>query len=249
MIELDKKIAIVTGGAQGIGAAFVRGLVKHGAKVMIADLAAADELIKELGADKATSCICDITDDAMLAAMVAQTKETFGLPTILVNNAAYFSQAETKMFAELTNEDWDRNLTINVRGLWQTSKAVVPDMAKAGGGSIVNIGSGSTFTCPPGQIAYISAKGAVQAMTRAMARELGAQNIRVNVITPSLTKSENVAKSPNWSQFLDKAKAGRVLSRDMLPDDLVGTMLHLASDNSGFVTGQTFNVDGGLYFY
>lgn len=249
MIDLDKKIAIVTGGAQGIGAAFVRGLAQHGAKIMIADLVPADELIAELGADKVTSCICDITDDAMLDSMVAETRKAFGLPTILVNNAAYFSQAETKMFHELTNADWDKNLTVNVRGLWQTSKAVVPDMAKAGGGSIVNIGSGSAFTCPPGQIAYISAKGAVQAMTRAMARELGAQNIRVNVITPSLTKSENVAKSPNWSQFLDKAKANRVLSRDMMPDDLVGTMLHLASDNSGFVTGQTFNVDGGLYFY
>ena len=137
-------------------------------------------------------------------------------------------------------------LKVNVRGLWQTSKAVLPSMRKAGGGKIINISSGTVHKGPPGQLHYVASKSAVLGMSRSMARELGGDNIQVNTISPSLTMSEGVLANPAWEPFKKNLAETRIIQRDMLPTDLVGTALFLASSDSDFLTGQSVNVDGGV---
>lgn len=247
MIELKGQTAIVTGSARGIGAQLAAGLAASGANVVVTDIldtSASVDAITAAGGN-AIGVSADITDNDSLAELLAQTQAAFGGPDVLVNNAGLFADLELKPFLQITEDEFDRVMTVNVRGMFQTVKAIAPAMGEAGGGSIINISSGTFFYGPPGMMHYVASKSAVVGMTRSMSRELGAQNIRVNAIAPGFTESDSVLAGGNFEIVRERSVMGRPIEREMVPDDLVGTVRFLASENSGFITGQLLNVDGG----
>ncbi|MEM9171203.1 MAG: SDR family oxidoreductase [Pseudomonadota bacterium] len=242
------KVAIVTGAAQGIGQAYAHALAMDGAKVVVADVqdtAAAVDAIKSAGGE-AIGVNADVTSDDSLAAMVEQAESTFGSVEILVNNAAVFASLTLKPFTKITNDEWDLVMRVNARGPFQATKAVLPSMRKTGRGKIINISSGTALRGAPMFLHYVSSKGAIIGQTRAISRELAADNVHVNTIIIGLTESEGVKEH---EQLLGAAKAPtiamRAIQREMLPEDVVGTMLFLACEDSDFITGQSINVDGG----
>ena len=164
---------------------------------------------------------------------------------ILVTNAALFADLECKPFMEIDEAEWDRDMQVNLRGVFTCVKAVVPEMQRNGYGKIVNISSGTVFKGTPMMLHYVSSKGAVVAFTRALAREVGDAGIRVNALAPGLTMSEEVAGKQQWAAIKDANAATRAIKRDETPEDLIGTMLFLCSSDSDFVTGQTLVCDGG----
>ena len=193
---------------------------------------------------------CDVTDMAACDAMVKATVDAFGGVDSLVNNAALFVDIPRRTFLDIDSEEWDKVMAVNVRGSFNCSKAVVPALRKRGAGSIVNISSSTALKGIPFTLHYVTSKGAIIAMTRAMARELGEENIRVNSLAPGLTMSEAVAAADNtFAPYNEASIRGRALKREQVPDDLVGAAIFLASDASAFMTGQTMVVDGGDVTY
>jgi len=249
MDRLKQKTAVITGAAQGIGAAFARAFAAEGANVICADVLASDEIVAEIRAAGgiAVGIKTNVTDDDSLSAMVAEAEAEFSHVDILVNNAAIFSRLKLQHFTEISQDEWEQMMCVNVRGVWQASKAVLPSMRKAGRGKIINISSGTVHKGPQGQLHYVASKGAVLAMTRSMARELADDNICVNTIVPGLTMTEAVLANPVWEPFRKNLLDAKMIRRDMLPEDLAGAALFLASNDSDFVTGQSINVDGGVY--
>jgi len=246
--RLEGKRAIVTGGAQGIGAEFCRAMASEGAAVAIWDIEPDDTVAKEItdGGGRAVHCVADVSDDASIKAAVASTVSALGGVDILVNNAALFTRLERKPFDEIDVEEWDRVSAVNIRGPWLCAKHSVPEMRKAGGGKIVNISSSRALKGKGFLLHYDASKAAILGVTRSLARELGEDNICVNAIAPGLTMSENVQKRTNWMGGAAAATvATRALKRDQQPGDLVGAMLFLVSADSDFMTGQTLVVDGG----
>jgi len=245
---LDGFVAIVTGGAQGIGAAYARGYAAEGAKVVVADIldpAPVVAALKGAGGD-AMGITCDVTDEAQVESLVAATMETYGRIDVLMNNAALFGGLKRQRFEEIDPDVFDAVLRINIRGVWQMTKAVVPVMRAQHYGKIINIASGTVFKGTPMQLHYVTSKGAVIAMTRAVAREVGEDNICVNAIAPGLTESEAVLEGGQFSEEHFNANIGsRCIKRAETPDDLVGTAVFLASHDSDFITGQVLCVDGG----
>ncbi|MFI5266276.1 MAG: SDR family NAD(P)-dependent oxidoreductase [Chloroflexota bacterium] len=245
---LEGKVAIVTGGGNGIGKRYCRGLAGEGAKVVVADLAeqAAKEVAEETGG---TAVRVDCASDDSVKQMVAQTLDAYGRVDILVNNAGVFTEVlPRKSFEDIPLEEWDKVMSVNVRGVWLCSKAVAPVFKQQRSGAIVNISSGTIFGGTVGFMHYVSSKGAVWAMTRCLANELGEYGVRVNCITPGLTSSERAKDVYNPGDFAARAEARR-FKREQQPEDLVGTMIFLCSDASRFVTGQTMNVDGGTFMH
>jgi 3-oxoacyl-[acyl-carrier protein] reductase len=243
-MTLEGKVAIVTGGGQGIGKRYCRGLAGEGAKVVVADLneAAAKEVAAEVNG---TGVRVDCASEDSTRQMVADALNTYGRVDILVNNAAIFTEVlPRKSFDDIPVEEWDKLFAVNVRGVWLCCKAVAPVFKQQRSGVIVNISSGTIFGGTPGFMHYVSSKGAVWAMTRCLANELGEYGVRVNCITPGLTSSERAKEVYPQKDFEDRAQA-RLFKREQQPEDLVGTMVFLCSDASQFVTGQTLNVDGG----
>jgi NAD(P)-dependent dehydrogenase (short-subunit alcohol dehydrogenase family) len=244
--RLDGKVAIVTGAAQGIGAAYARALAAEGARVALTDVldcgAAADAIIDAGG--KALALRTDVTNAAAVQELVQRTEETFGGIDILVNNAAIFASLDRAPFDQIASADWDRVMTVNTRGPFECTKAVVPAMRTRGGGKIVNIASSTFFTGQPGFLHYVASKGAVIAMTRVLARELGGDSITVNCIAPGLTMSEGILRTYG-THNTQPVIAGRALKRLQQPDDLLGTLVFLSSRESDFITGQVIVVDGG----
>ena len=245
MLE-DKRI-IVTGGAQGIGAALGEGFCAMGARVALADLAdpePAAERIRAAGGD-AIGVTMDVTDLADCERMVAQVENQFGGVDGLVNNAALFSVLPIAMQDEIDPDLWDKVMAVNVKGPWLCTRAAVPAMERAGGGSIVMIATNRIFHGFPGMLHYDASKGAVLAMTRSLIRELGPKNIRVNTVAPGLTMSEGVMARDGIQDRAPAIAASRSLARDQQPEDLVGPCAFFLSEQSGFVTGQSLGVDGG----
>ena len=224
-------------------------MAAEGAKVIVSDIADTGRVVEEIQSAGGTAMgiAADVTDDASLAELVSATESEFGNIDILVNNAALFAALRLKPIMEMSNEEWDRVMTVNVRGTLQTTKAVVPSMLKNGGGKIINISSGTFYYGGPGMSHYVCSKGAIIAFTRSASREFGDKNILVNCIAPGLTESEGVQNHPDLHVARAPTVQSRALKRDMMPEDLVGVLLFLASEDSDFVTGQTFNVDGGKY--
>jgi NAD(P)-dependent dehydrogenase (short-subunit alcohol dehydrogenase family) len=247
MGRVDGKVAIVTGAAQGIGAAYVRGLAREGAAVCVSDLLDPQPLVDEIrrAGGKAIGTRTDVTDRVAVEAMVKATTDAFGAVDILVNNAALFTQLPRHGFMDIASEEWDRVMAVNTRGVFECSRAVVPEMRKRGGGKIVNICSTTVHMGANSRIHYVASKGAVLAMTRAMAREFGPDKIAVNGLAPGLTMSEGVKANP--LPIYANAVAARAFKREQLPEDLVGPLLFLVSADSDFVTGQTYVVDGGAF--
>ena len=251
---LKDKVAIITGAAGGIGAAMALGYTREGAKVVIADIAdgqEAVEAVKKEGGD-ALYVKTDVTKEADCEAMARVTEEAFGGIHILVNNAAMYATIIKKPFTEISMEEWNRVMEINSGGPFCCTKAVFPYM-KANGGKIINVASSIIFEGATGMPHYVASKGAVFALTRTLARELGEYNINVNSLAPGYTQSEaskliqknRKTEGPNPEEINVQR---RCLKRSSLPQDMVGTAIFLASSYSDFITGQLILCDGGGSF-
>ena len=252
MGRLDGRVAIVTGAAQGIGAAYARRFAEEGAKVAICDVKDCTNVVNTIAQSggEALGMEVDVSDESAVTGFVAQTVERFGRVDVMVPNAAIFATLDRRSFLDIGVEEWDRVMAVNVRGTFVCIKAVVPQMKEQGYGKIVNISSATVQAGVPWFLHYVSSKGAVDAMTRAAARELGDFGIRVNSIAPGFTMSEQIESQREALQFnIDMNLAGRAFKRDEMPEDLLGTMVFLASAESDFITGQTVLVDGGLVMH
>jgi NAD(P)-dependent dehydrogenase (short-subunit alcohol dehydrogenase family) len=249
MGKLDGRVAVITGAARGIGAAYAKRFAEEGAKVVVSDILDCTNtvnIIKQQGGE-AIGVPCDVSDERQCQALVAKAVEAFGKVDIMVPNAALFADMKRKSMLDISVEEWDRVMAVNVRGVYLTIKAVVPQMKKQKYGKIVNISSGTIHMGVPHFLHYVTSKGGVDAMTRALARELGDDGIRVNSIAPGLTMSEAIeSQRTELKANVEMSLKGRAFKRDEMPEDLVGTVVFLASPASDFITGQTIVVDGGL---
>jgi 3-oxoacyl-[acyl-carrier protein] reductase len=242
----EGRVAIVTGGAKGLGLAYTRALVREGYAVAIADLLDAKELVEELG-PATTSVICDVGDPDGPDAMAQAVLDRFDRIDVLINNAGYFTQIHKRAFDELTVEEWDEAYRVNVRGTWLCCKAVVPAMREAGGGRIINTSSMTVPSGIPHFLHYVASKAAIVGLTRSLARELGDHNIAVNTISPDYVPHDPgyAGRQPEMAAIIANQ---RCFKRDETPGDLVGTILFLAGPGSAFITGQNFYVNGGRLF-
>lgn len=248
-MRLKDKVAIVTGGGHGIGRAYALALAQEGAKVVVAeiDLEAAQRVaheIEECGGE-ALALRTDVSDQAGTLEMARKTLERFGRIDILVNNAAIFATIPISRvgFEEISPEEWDQVMAVNVKGVFLCCRAVVPHMKAQGGGKIVNISSTVALQGSPTRIHYVASKAAIVGFTRTLARELGDYNININAIAPGSTLSEE--PTPEAIAYRQRVVARRSIKRVQMPQDLIGTLLFLASGDSDFITGQTIVVDGG----
>ena len=248
---LHDRVAIVTGAARGIGRSVAARYAAEGARVVIADtlieqaVAAATEITKNGGT--ALAIETDVASAASVAAMTAASREAFGPIDILVNNAGLVADLPRQPFDEIAEDDWDRVMAVNVKGMWQTAKAVVSDMRSAGYGKIINVSSDTVLSGVPGLLHYVSSKGAVWSFTRSLAHELGADGIRVNAVAPGFTETE--AALAHGGDASARSIARRALPRAQTAEDLTGTMVYLASSDSDFVTGQLLVVNGGYVLH
>ena len=247
-MRLEGRSAIVTGGAMGIGKAIATRLAQDGAAVAIADLQKYDQAAAEIARASGARTLgleVDVSSESDVARMAAETAKAFGRIDILVNNAAIFSSLKLRPFEDIPVEEFRRVMEVNIMGVWLCSRACVPHMRRGAYGRIVNLASGAPLKGVPNFLHYISSKGAVIAMTRGLAREVGKDGITVNALAPGFTLSENVAKDEHHRRVGEITKATRAIARDETPEDLVGTVSFLASDDAAFITGQTLVVDGG----
>ena len=247
MSRLAGKTVVITGAGRGIGAAMAERMAQEGANVVVTDVLDTKgtvEAITESGGS-AIGISVDVTSDDNLAAMVEATEKAFGSLDILVNNASIFAALQPKPFMQIDNDEFDKVMTVNARGVHQATRAVVPAMLRAGGVKIVNIASGTFYYGAPGLSHYTASKGAVIALTRCHGRELGDKNIQVNAIAPGLTESEALQGNTGFDPARAPTVQSRSIKREMLPEDLLGTLMYLITPDSNFVTGQTLNVDGG----
>lgn len=251
-LELEGKVAIVTGAAMGIGRAITEGLARGGAKVVVADVARAEEAATELvnaGYD-AIGCTTDVASEDATKAMAESALDRYGRVDVLVNNAGIYSSLLPGPFEEIPIDEWRRVMDVNVMGPFLCAKAVVDAMRAQGGGRIVNIASGTPFKGVPYLLHYTASKGAVVALTRALAKELGRDGILVNAVAPGFTLSDGVERNPAQIEALKEVSMrARVLQRDQLPEDVVGAVRFLTGPGASFITGQTLLVDGGAYFH
>ena len=240
----------MTGGAAGIGVAYARRFLAEGARVVVADIADPVAAAEKLGAaDRALGIHADVSDGESARAMVAAAVERFGRIDVLVNNAAIFATLKPQPFDAIPEAEWDRVMAVNVKGIWNCARAVVPVMRAQGGGRIVNVASAIVAKGTALLLHYVASKGAVVAMTRALARELGPDRITVNAIAPGLILSDTVQANPDITGFqVDGIMRARSLKREAFPADVEGTVVFLASDDSEFMSGQTLIVDGGSVF-
>lgn len=247
MARLNGAAAIVTGAAQGIGAVYAKALAAEGARVSLCDLDPPDAMVAAIRAagGAVIGRTCDVSDPTAVAALVEATVAAFGGVQVLVNNAALFGKIAQKPLSEIPSEEWDRVMVVNTRGPFECVKAVLPVMRRQGYGKVINIASGTVFKGTPMMLHYVASKGAVIAMTRAMARELGEWGICCNALAPGLTLSDAIKGRNDYGAMRMANVETRSLKREETPEDLVGALLFLASHDSDFMTGQTLLVDGG----
>lgn len=245
MGRLDNRIAIVTGGAKGLGKAFCFALAKEGARVVMAAHRMDEEsqkAVKEIEAKGGFGVTVDVTSEESTVKMAEETVKKFGRIDILVNNAAFYYGVGRKAFYEVTSEEWDKALAVGAKGAWQCAKAVFPYMKEQNKGKIINLSSDTVFSATKGMINYVTSKAAVIGITRVLAGEMGKYNICVNAIAPGYTDTPaswtigNVAKHD-----VSTTPMGRV----GVPADMVGAVVFFASDASDFISGQTIIINGG----
>jgi 3-oxoacyl-[acyl-carrier protein] reductase len=249
---LKDKVAIVTGAARGLGRAYAEAMAREGAALVVGDVRdCADTLAAvRAGGARALGVALDVAEFASCRAMAEAAVREFGRIDALVNNAALYAGLKGGRFDQLDEAQWDRVMQVNVKGAWNCCRAVVPVMRGQKSGAIVNISSLAPVYGMPFALDYAVSKGALIAMTRSLARELGRDWIRVNAVAPSAVMTEGTREY--FGERLEKAKqviaAGQALQRTLETGDLTGTIVYLCSDASRFVTGQTIMVDGGSVF-
>jgi NAD(P)-dependent dehydrogenase (short-subunit alcohol dehydrogenase family) len=245
---LDGKVAIVTGGAQGIGRAIAERLAADGARIVIADLKGAEDAAADFA--DGVGLTVDVSSEDDVARMAAETVERCGAIDVLVNNAGLYASLAMRPFEQIPVDEWRQVMDVNVLSMFLTCRAVVPQMREQGGGRIVNISSGTPFRGVPFVLHYVTSKGAIVALTRALAKELGNDEILVNCVAPGFTMSAGVQEHPEVIEALrDVSIASRTIKRDMVPEDVVGAVAFLCGPESTFLTGQTMVIDGGQYFH
>jgi len=248
--KLEGKVAVVTGGGHGIGKAYALRLAQEGAKIVVAEIDAvaaqkvSDE-IKDLGGES-IAVPTNVIEPSSLEAMVNQTIAAFGRVDILVNNAAIFSTIPMSRlpFDQISIDEWDRMMSVNVKGTWLSCCAVLPQMRKQQYGKIINISSSTAIKGSPSRIHYVTSKAGIIGFTKTLANEVGGDNICVNCIAPGNTLSE-VNPDEGILKLRTDAANVRALKRVQKPEDLTGAVLFFASEDSDFITGQTLVVDGG----
>ena len=248
MERLKGRVAVVTGGATGIGKAIAARLAKDGASVVVADLHKFDQAAAELAKASGSRTLgleVDVSSEHAVKRMAEETVKQLGRIDILVNNAAIFSSLELRPFENIPPEEFRRVMEVNIMGVWLCCRACVPHMRRGGYGRIVNLASGAPLKGVPLFLHYISSKGAVIAMTRGLARELGKDGITANALAPGFTLSENLLSKDDHVRSGAVTRMTRAIQRDETPEDLVGAVSFLASADAAFMTGQTLVVDGG----
>jgi NAD(P)-dependent dehydrogenase (short-subunit alcohol dehydrogenase family) len=248
MGQLDGKVAVVTGAGQGIGRAIADGLSAEGARIVVVDLQRADEAAGAY--PEGIGLTADVANEADVEHVVADVRERCGSIDILVNNAGLYASLAMRPFTEIPLEEWRQVMDVNVASMFLTCRAVVPVMREQGGGKIVNISSGTPFRGVPFLLHYVTSKGAIVALTRSLAKELGRDGIHVNCVAPGFTMSEGVQAHPEVVEALrDVSVAARTIQRDQVPEDVVGAVVFLCTASADFVTGQTMVIDGGQFFH
>ena len=252
LFDLQGRVIIVTGGAKGIGKTYSRSLAEVGARVVVADIdgTACDEIAVEIAraGGEAIAIPIDVTDPRSVQLMADETLQHFGQIDGLINNAALMSGLPRRAWHEIPIDEWDLVMSINIRGLFVCCRAVYPAMRDRQRGKIINISSGGIFKAVPGRLHYAISKTAVVGFTRALAAEVGADNIAVNTIAPGLTMSETEPATTDIT-YQRPVIDQRFFKRPQYPDDLIGAVMFLLSDASNFITGQLLNVDGGFTLY
>ena len=248
-MDVAGKVVAITGAARGLGQEFARSLAAAGARVIAADINDCSATLDLVRAEQAEGIAArlDVTDPGSARDMVEAATRGFGRLDALINNAALYGALHGGRFDAIEEAEWDAAMAVNVKGIWNCCKAAVPAMRQGGGGSIVNIASlVATYGMPFG-LHYTTSKAAVIGLTRGLARELGRDRIRVNALAPSAVITDGTREffGPRMERALETIKSSQTIQRNLVPEDLAGTVLWLISDASGFVTGQTIAVDGG----
>jgi NAD(P)-dependent dehydrogenase (short-subunit alcohol dehydrogenase family) len=245
-ISLSGKVALITGGSSGIGRAIALKLSQAGAKIAILDIKECEDLLDEIGRDKARFYKCDVASADEVREVIRRVYEEFGRIDIVVNSAGVIVRKDA---VETSEDEWDKVLNVNLKGPFLVSKYSIPYMIRGGGGSIVNVASGWGLKGGPRAVAYCASKGGLINMTRAMAIDHGKDGIRVNCVAPGdvdtpMLRSEAEQLGMNWEDFLREA-SNRPLARIGKPEDIANAVLFLVSDMASWITGATLVVDGG----
>jgi len=246
-MRLEGKVAIVTGGGRGLGKAFCLKLAEEGAKIVVVDVIDTTGTVKEIEErnGSAIGLKVDVSQEEDTQRMAGETVAKFGRIDVLVNNAAIFYGLERKSFQDISTEEWDRLMAVNVKGQWLCAKAVAPEMKKQGKGKIINVASNVAFTGHVGFLHYLTSKAAILGLTRGLAGELGEHGICVNSLCPGMAMTEARRLYTSDELALERARKEQLIKRPQQPEDLVGIVAFLASDESDLMTGQTVVVDGG----
>lgn len=251
-MKLKDKVALVTGAAGGIGAAIAVGYAKEGARVVVADIMDGKDTVEavEKAGSGALYVRTDVTRQEQCDAVAKAAVDRFGTIDILVNNAGLFADIVMKPFTEISDEEWNRVMDVNIGGVFRCTKAVFPYM-KERGGKIINMSSASILEGVPYMPHYVASKGAIMAFTRGMARELADFRINVNSIAPGFTHSIggdrfDRSKAVDMPPLEEIQQPNKCIKRPAVPEDLVGTAVFLASDMSDYISGQLIVHDGGM---
>jgi 3-oxoacyl-[acyl-carrier protein] reductase len=247
--QLNGKIAIITGGASGLGRAYCIGFAREGARVVVADLQSGSEVVAaiEAAGGQAIAVKVDVANEQSTKRMSAVVVEQFGGIDILVNNAGYFRYLRRNPFNEITVDEWDKVFSINVRGMWLCAKSVFPTMKAQMSGKIVNISSMVVWAGSIGRLHYDTSKAAVIGLTRSLALELGPYNIAVNTLVPDFIPHD-LEYAKELPEINDRIVAKRVFKRTQAPEDMLGAAIFLSSAGADFITGQSLLVNGGSHF-
>ena len=252
--DVSGRVVIVTGGGQGIGREYAKEFAAAGAIPVIAELNlhSTNNVAAEIerAGGQSLPIQTDVASLDSVQKLVDTVMAKYGRIDVLINNAAIFTSLKMRPFDQIPIEEWKQVMDVNVASMFLTCRAAVPVMRAQGGGTIVNISSGTPFRGVPFLLHYVTSKGAIVALTRALAKELGKDGVRVNCVAPGFTMSQGVLDNPEVVEKLrDVSVSARTIQRDQEPDDVVGAVVYLAGPTSSFVTGQTIVIDGGQYFH